>query len=39
MIALDPTPIVIFCAILGALLILGTLLKDDESKRNNNKKN
>jgi len=28
MIALDPTPIVIFCGILGALLILGAILKD-----------
>jgi hypothetical protein len=33
MIVIDPTPIVIFCGILGALLILGTILKDDESKR------
>jgi hypothetical protein len=32
MIELDPTPIVIFCGILGALLILGSVLKkDDES--------
>jgi hypothetical protein len=36
MIALDPTPIIVFCGILGALIILGTLLKEDESKRNNN---
>ena len=36
MIALDPTPIIVFCGILGALLILGTILKEDESKRNNN---
>jgi hypothetical protein len=36
MIALDPTPIVIFCGILGALLILGAILKDDESKRHDN---
>jgi hypothetical protein len=32
MIALDPTPIIVFCGILGALLILGAILKDrDES--------
>lgn len=34
MIAIDPTPIIIFCGILGALLILGAILKQDESKRN-----
>jgi hypothetical protein len=28
MIALDPTPIIVFCGILGVLLILGTILKD-----------
>jgi hypothetical protein len=32
MIALDPTPIIVFCGILGVLLILGAILKDrDES--------
>jgi hypothetical protein len=36
MIALDPTPIIVFCGVLGALLILGTILKDDESKRHDN---
>jgi hypothetical protein len=28
MIALDPTPIIVFCGILGVLLILGAILKD-----------
>jgi hypothetical protein len=28
MIALDPTPIIVFCGILGVLLILEAILKD-----------